>query len=156
MITKSGLKLGIALPQGPRDGRIDITAVRDYAQQTVGQTRSRARGLLRQVLCRPGDSYAAIAAFLWMAVRRDGSDGRDVCMAVTIYLKSGTVVPVREAARREVVFWKGQRGEKAQYHVLLCYDAQDREVARFKLDEIAGYVVHENPDDLRASEPKPT
>ena len=33
MITKSGLKLGIALPQGSRDGRIDIATVRDYALQ---------------------------------------------------------------------------------------------------------------------------
>jgi alkanesulfonate monooxygenase SsuD/methylene tetrahydromethanopterin reductase-like flavin-dependent oxidoreductase (luciferase family) len=33
VITKSGLKLGIALPQGPRDGRIDIATVRDYALQ---------------------------------------------------------------------------------------------------------------------------
>jgi len=33
VITKSGLKLGIALPQGSRDGRIDITTLRDYALQ---------------------------------------------------------------------------------------------------------------------------
>ena len=33
VITKSGLKLGIALPQGSRDGRIDITTVRDFALQ---------------------------------------------------------------------------------------------------------------------------
>ena len=33
MITKSGLKLGIALPQGSRDGPIDITTLRDYALQ---------------------------------------------------------------------------------------------------------------------------
>jgi probable F420-dependent oxidoreductase len=33
MITRSGLKLGIALPQGSRDGRIDLATVRDYAVQ---------------------------------------------------------------------------------------------------------------------------
>jgi probable F420-dependent oxidoreductase len=33
VITKSGLKLGIALPQGSRDGRIDIAILRDYAVQ---------------------------------------------------------------------------------------------------------------------------
>jgi len=33
VITQSGLKLGIALPQGSRDGRIDITTLRDYALQ---------------------------------------------------------------------------------------------------------------------------
>src|SRR5919198_5792094 len=33
VITKSGLKLGIALPQGSRDGPIDITTVRDFALQ---------------------------------------------------------------------------------------------------------------------------
>src|SRR6266516_4732465 len=33
VITKSGLKLGISLPQGSRDGSIDITTVRDFARQ---------------------------------------------------------------------------------------------------------------------------
>jgi hypothetical protein len=33
VITKSGLKLGIALPQGSGDGRIDLATVRNYAVQ---------------------------------------------------------------------------------------------------------------------------
>jgi probable F420-dependent oxidoreductase len=33
VITGSGLELGIALPQGSRDGRIDLTALRDFAVQ---------------------------------------------------------------------------------------------------------------------------
>src|SRR5919197_5507431 len=33
VITKSGLKLGVALPQGSRDGRIDLALLRDFAVQ---------------------------------------------------------------------------------------------------------------------------
>ena len=33
MLSKSGLKVGIALPQGFRDGAIDLNLVREYAQQ---------------------------------------------------------------------------------------------------------------------------